>query len=155
MKRNPARDYLHLTASSASSVGLVVLLYDLVLEALHRALQALEEDDTEQRTAELNRAIAALGELQGSLDFTRGDEVARWLGHFYTRARGKIIEAHIKASEEILRQLAAEFLSVREAWQQVEQSVTAPVALPPPAPTNAAASRGLVGEEPASTHWSA
>lgn len=154
MKRNPARDYLHFTASSATSVGLVLLLYDVALESLHCALRALAEGKTEQRTAELNRAVTVLGELQGSLDFARGGEVALWLGRFYSRARGKLLEAHIKASEEILRQLAAEFLSLREAWQQVEQSVAGPVALPPPGPANPAVSHGLVEEEPTRAHWS-
>lgn len=155
MKKNPARDYLHLTVNGATPLGLVVLLYDICLDAIYRALQALKEGDTEQRTAELNRAILALGELQASLDVNRGGEVAVWLGRFYSVARGKLLEAQIKASAEILRQLAEDLFSVRDAWQQIEKSSKSPSHPPEPAPAGSDFVPGNMKEDPVCTRWSA
>ena len=148
--------YLQIAARSASPVGLVVLLHDTVIRSLHRALHAVKSNDVEQRTFELNHVVSVLGELQGVLDFERGGEVSPQLDRFYNVARGKIIEAQIKASAEIIQELAEQFLSMREAWQQVEREV---VGLPAPARSVPeifpGQPSGVSVEEPVGSHWSA
>jgi len=156
MTNNPARDYLRLAASSATAVGLVILLYDISLDAVHRAIHALKEGDVGQRTEELNRALAALGLLQGSLDFERGGEVARSLEQFYSVARAKVLEAQLKSSEEILRNLAVELLSLRDAWEQVDQATAgSPYASLTDDNRLAPAFEGPTGEESLGVDWSA
>ena len=150
--------YLQIDGRSASPVGLVVLLHDTAIRSLHRALHALKINDVEQRTAELNHVLAVIGQLQGVLNFEHGGDVAPQLDRFYDHARGKVMEAQIKVSEPIMRQLAEEFLSLRESWQQVEREVSGAPA-PAPAHTVArsiAAQPGSVPvEEPVGSHWSA
>jgi flagellar protein FliS len=136
-----ARAYQEIRTRGATPVGLVVMLYDSALHSLHGALRALEENKIEQRTAELNRVLSILGELQASLNHERGGDVARHIGRFYDVARGKILEANITASGEILHQLAEIFFSLRQAWQQVEQDVSKPApdgSRPVAAPSSAA-----------------
>ena len=148
--------YLQIAGRSASPVGLVVLLHDTVIRSLHRALHAVKNNDVEQRTAELNHVIAVVGQLQGVLDFERGGDVSPQLDRFYDMARGKIIEANIKVSEEIMQQLAEQFLSLREAWQQVEREVSGAPAPARTVPESIAAQPGGVPvEEPVGSHWSA
>ncbi len=148
--------YLQVAGRSASPVGLVVLLHDTIIRSLHRALHAVKINDVEQRTAELNHVIAVIGQLQGVLNFERGGEVSPQLDRFYDYARGKVMEAQIKVSEPIMRQLAEEFLSLRESWQQVEREVSgapAPAHSVPETVPNQPS--GVSVEEPVGSHWSA
>lgn len=154
MIANAARAYRRSAAQVASPVGLVVLLYDAVLDSLHRALRALGNHNVEQRTADLNHAIMVVGELQASLDFQQGGEVAQHLQRFYTIARGKIIEANIKASKELLHQLTGEFASLRDALQQAERSSDAASTEPRAIPNTIPTYPTPLSDEVTASHWS-
>jgi flagellin-specific chaperone FliS len=65
--------------------------------------------------------LSVISELQRSLNFEAGGEVARRLTDLYDVARGKILEANIKSRREIIERLAEVLSSIREAWQLVEQ----------------------------------
>jgi flagellar protein FliS len=151
MIANPAQAYRQYAANGASPLGLILMLYEVAVTSLHRAVQAVEIEDIPGRTASLNHVLAVIGELQSALDFERGGEVAQNLERFYLFARSRVIEASSQNSKDILQQLAAQFLSLREAWQQVESASTAsphpseipsrPLQAPPP-PTGSEASHG-------------
>ena len=135
MHSNPGRAYRQLAAQGSSLVGIVIQSYDQIVCALYAAGRAIKAQDIEAKTNELNRAISLLGHLQSALDAHRGPEVAQALDRFYNLARSRMVEASAKNSADALARIAADFLSMREAWQQVEASeaVTADVtrALPP------------------------
>jgi flagellar protein FliS len=135
--QGPASAYRQLEARGATPVGLVALLYDAALDSLYAALRAMERNDIEQRTASLNHAMTVLGILESSLNYERGGEVAQRLGQFYGMARGKILEASIQSSRELLRELAGHFVSLRDAWRQVDalSGTAAPQTEPAPLPS--------------------
>lgn len=118
-----ARHYRELAIKSATPVGLVILLYDFAIEALIRASMEIEAGNIEGRTAELNYCLAVLNELQRSLNFEEGGEVAKRLTDLYDVARGKILEANIRSSKEIVERLSEVLTSIRGAWQVAEEKI--------------------------------
>lgn len=122
MQFNAANTYQQVTARSASPVGLIVLLYDNAIECFHCAVRAIDANDVERRVAELNRALVIVGVLQSALDHRRGGNVAPQLEQFYNLARAQMLQASIQCSTPILKSLIAQFVSVRDAWKQVEDS---------------------------------
>lgn len=149
MNSNPAAAYRQVDARGATPVGLIVLTYDAAANSIHAAMRAISNGDVEQRTKHLNHLFTVIGVLQSALDYERGGEVARRLGRFYDIARAKTLEASMKASPAILEDLAAQFLSIREAWAEVENQVhgSLKTAAVIPTPTQ-------VEEESASCSWS-
>ena len=113
--------YLRAAAQNSTSVGLVIILYDLLVHDLEQAIAAFAEQDVERRTAEIKHSFLVLQQLEGSLDRQNGGEAAKHLGSFYSVLRSKILEAHIKASPEILRKQIELVLDVRQTWQQVDK----------------------------------
>jgi flagellar secretion chaperone FliS len=113
--------YRQVSARGASPLTLVVKLYDIILEDLRRALDALAAGDIERRTNELNHALRAIAELQNALNHEKGGDVARRLENFYNVTRGMVIEANIRGSAELLNKLNGMYASLRSAWQQVEK----------------------------------
>jgi flagellar protein FliS len=154
MLNNPARSYRQMACEGASRVGLVVLLYEAALGALHRAVEALEEENIEAKTHELDHVLDVIAQLRGSLDLDRGGEVARTLDRFYQIARERILEASATKSKPILVELSSQFLSLREAWEQVDRSVAPP--LPPAEAEGNAAGLAFAGAGLSrnSSHWS-
>ncbi|MGA8153899.1 MAG: flagellar export chaperone FliS [Terriglobales bacterium] len=112
--------YLRATVQNASSVGLVIILFDQLISDLKRTIAAMENRDVETRSAELKHGFLVLAQLQGSLDMENGGEAAVNFARFYSAVRSAMMEAHLKVSPEILVRQIGLLLDVRQAWQQVD-----------------------------------
>jgi flagellar protein FliS len=97
------------------------MLYDGAIAALNRAIAAIEAHDIEKKCHHLNRALAIILQLEGSLNFELGGEVAQTLKSFYAYARAQAIKANIENSTDILRALIENLTTVRDAWQEGER----------------------------------
>lgn len=113
--------YREAAARGASKVRLVVLLYEQIIRDLNTALQALEQNHIERRTEAINHAMTVIGHLQSTLDLQLEAPVVRHLGRFYTMLRARLIEAHARASRQILQEQVAYLLEMREAWAEVDR----------------------------------
>ena len=148
-KKNPTElAYLRATVQNATAVGLVIVLYDLLVADLERAIAAIAQGDIEQRTAEIKHAFLILQQLEGSLEMEKGGDAAKHLSNFYSVLRCKILEAHIKINAELLKRQIELILSVRQAWQQVDSenqgtpAAAQPSSSPEPQQARAAAASG-------------
>jgi len=115
--------YRQVGAAGANPAGLVVKLYDAMLEDFGRAKDAIAAKNVQERVTRLNHVLLIIAELDSVLDFERGGVVARQLRGFYSVMRGLIVEANIQAREENIERLTALFTPLRKAWQQVEKEV--------------------------------
>jgi flagellar protein FliS len=106
------------------------MLYDGAIAGLQRAITAIAAHDIEKKCAHLNRALAIIAQLEGTLDFERGGEVAQTLKQFYVHARARVLQANIQDSHDILAALVQQFLTIREAWEQVDHPAHAQPAPP-------------------------
>ncbi len=79
---DPRTAYRENDVGGATSVRLVVLLYDQLIQDLIRAAHAIEQNDIELRTKMLNHAILVIAHLQSPLDFAKGGKVAQDLNYF-------------------------------------------------------------------------
>jgi len=151
--------YLRAAAQNATSAGLVVILYDLLIHDLEQAIAAFADRDIERRTAEIKHSFLVLQQLEGSLDMENGGETAKHLCAFYSELRGKIFEAHLKASPEILKKQMESVLDVRQAWQQVDKPTPGPTSavetIPSAEPMQRAMAAAAGGGEVVSMNWTA
>jgi flagellar protein FliS len=121
-QRQVAGQYRQSSAQGANPVGLVVRLYDAIVEDLRRALEAVRVADIERRIQALNHALLVIAELESVLDHERGGEAARHLQGLYRVTRAMIVEENIRARPEGIKKLIALYLPVRQAWQEAERS---------------------------------
>jgi len=121
---NARTEYLENSVRGASPVGLVVKLYEQLVEDVRRAIAALDAGQIDRRTNAVNHAILILGQLQGRLNHEAGAAVARKLDHFYNVIRQKLFQAQVQQSKPMLSELMAAMLEVRDAWQEAERAQT-------------------------------
>ena len=99
---NAALAYREASSLGASPVGVIVLLYDRLARDIHAAIAAMKSNEVEARSSHINHALLILQQLQGSLDFAAGGAAARQLDIFYSHVRGKLLEAQIRQSPELM-----------------------------------------------------
>jgi flagellar protein FliS len=148
MKRNQTElAYLRAAVQNASSVGLLIILFDQLISDLKRAIAAMESRDVETRSAELKHGFLVLAQLQGSLDMENGGEAAVHFSRFYSTVRAGMMQAHIKASPEVLVHQIGLLLEVRQAWQQVDKPNLSAAPAGAPTAANAVAQSTVAREE--------
>lgn len=118
------RSYRRAAVQEATPAGLVVVLYDILVEDLRRAIAAMRNSEVEEHCCRLKHGLSALQVLEGSLDLEKGGDTARSLAHFYAYIRGEILCAQFQNDARILEQQIALILSVREAWQEVSSEIS-------------------------------
>ena len=118
--RQTELSYRRVAVQNASSVGLVVILYDLLVQDLREAVDAIAKKDIEARSAAIKHAFRVLQQLEGSLDHENGGEAAKNLSRFYSVMRNQILQGHIKIDSAILNEQISLLLDVRAAWEQVD-----------------------------------
>ena len=124
--------YRRVAVESASSVGLVIIMYDLLVNDLRQAIKTLETEDIDARSTAIKHAFLVLQQLQGSLNREKGGDGAKHLSDFYTVMRARIWEAHIQRNAEILREQIRLLIDVRQTWEQVDPARSPVEAIPAP-----------------------
>lgn len=114
------RSYQTSAIQGASSIGLMIVLFDTLMRDLRRAAAALRKKDIETRCRDLNHASLVLGQLESWLDPSKGGEAAQTLTRFYAYLRAKMLEASIADSPEMLETQIEMILHVRNAWQNLD-----------------------------------
>jgi flagellar secretion chaperone FliS len=123
----------------ATPIELVVILFDAAISDMRRALSAIQTSDIEERADAVRHAMLVLQQLQGTLDFEQGGDVARQFEQFYNLIRAKLLESQLRNSPELMQQQIGFMSDVRNCWvdaeKQLHPSPTAPAAMPAPSPS--------------------
>ena len=100
----------------ATGVELVVALYDGAIRQLHRAIQAVREDDTVGRRVAVKKVVDILMYLQARLRPDVGGTAASTLSDFYAAMFTLTLEASHIASVDGLMEVIRCIRNVRDAW---------------------------------------
>ena len=71
----------------ASSIGLIIALFDTLAGDLRRAAAAIRKNDIEERCKQLDHASLVLGQLESWVDLEKGGDSAQFLAQFYAYLR--------------------------------------------------------------------
>ncbi len=113
--------YRQAAVCGASTIDLVIMLYDMLTADLQAAIAAIAAHDIETRSARLKHALLVLQQLEGPIDRESGD-IAVGLVRLYSHMRSKILEAQIKQDATLLQEQVIRVNELRAAWVQVNQS---------------------------------
>jgi flagellar protein FliS len=110
----------------ASSIGLIIALFDTLAGDLRRAAAAIRKNDIEKRCKELDHASLVLGQLASWVDMDKGGDSAQTLSRFYAILRATMMEASITQSATVLDAQIDTILQVRSAWQKLDNAPQGP-----------------------------
>ena len=139
---------------SATPIELVVILFDAAIADMRRAVSAIQASNVEERANAVRHAMLILQQLQGTLDFERGGQVAKQFEQFYNLIRAKLLESQLRNSPELVGQQIQFMSEVRDCWVEARKRIEPPPASPPVVPSRGPEQRGLEDGGP-TAEWSA
>ncbi len=117
--------YLETRILSADPVELVSILYEYATISVQDARQSLAAGDVPGRARAVTKAIAIVGELEGSLNCEQGGEIAANLGRLYPYMRSRLTHANITQKDEPLAEVEALLKTLGDGWKEIAGSAPA------------------------------
>ena len=113
--------------ASASPHGLVSLLFDGFMAAVHRAKGALRKQDVETKGLAIGQAVRIVDEgLKSALDLKDGGKLATDLSDLYSYVCMRLTQANLRNDEAALDECVALLTPLRDAWAAIGPRVDAP-----------------------------
>jgi flagellar secretion chaperone FliS len=129
---NRPHTYQEIAVSTASPAKLVVMLYEGSIRFLRQSVNAIQSKDLQRKRESIDRAVAIIHHLQGTLDMEKGRNVAADLDRLYTYITSRILEGSGKLEvaplEEAIKLLTV-LLSGWEGLLKKEQEHAVPTTL--------------------------
>jgi flagellar protein FliS len=128
MHTRGAQAYRQTEAQSRSPLELVVMLYDGALRFVGNAAAANTQRDLRARGEAISRALAVLGELQGTLNLSEGGDVARELDRLYGYMQQRLLDVTMKNDGAALTEVEKLLTPLRASWAEIATRSALPVA---------------------------
>jgi flagellar protein FliS len=125
----PIDPYLESRILAADPVELIHILYEHALTQVKLARIALAEGDIPARCQAVSKTLAALGELEGSLDFNAGGSISKNLARLYQYMRRRLLEATVKRDAGALAEVESLLRTLDEGWTAMQHAESVPAAL--------------------------
>jgi len=125
--------YLESRILSADPLELIRMLYEAGIDSVREARKHLEARDVRARSHAVGRAVAIVGELEGSLDHRAGGDIARNLAELYQYIRQRLTEGNLRQADGPLAEAERLLETLLEGWKQIQPTQGASVEDVPPA----------------------
>ncbi|MEI9971400.1 MAG: flagellar export chaperone FliS [Ignavibacteriota bacterium] len=117
--------YLDTRVLSADPLELVHILYEHTLAMVADARRHLAEGNIAARGRSISRAMAAIEELDRSLDRDAGGSIAHNLAALYQYMRSRLLTANIRQEEQPLKEVESLLKTLDEAWSAIRPAAQA------------------------------
>jgi flagellar protein FliS len=128
--RNGSSVYKEISVNTASGSKLVVMLYEGAIRFLKQSQEDIRTKDFAKKSQSIDRAVAIIQHLQGTLDMDKGGTIAFDLDRLYTYVNSRILEGSTKLDIRALEEAIHLLTTLLSGWEEIarkeqEQSVPA------------------------------
>lgn len=107
--------------TTADPHALVGMLLDGAIDAIGRAIGALERGDIPAKCKAVTHAVRIVDEgLRGALDMKAGGAVAATLNDLYSCVLFRLTEANVRNDAQMLRECSQLLAPMRDAWSAIK-----------------------------------
>ncbi|MBF0427954.1 MAG: flagellar export chaperone FliS [Magnetococcales bacterium] len=127
------RSYKSSRTNTASREDLLILLYEGAIRFLERSIEELNAGSLSEHKMSLRRGVAIIAELQNTLNFDKGGELAIQLFDLYAYMLDQLTQANLRKDVTYIREVIRHLGTLLEGWRDaVRQVKTESIpALPP------------------------
>jgi flagellar protein FliS len=111
--------YLEARVLSADPVDLIAMSYEFATLRVHEARSALAKGNIAERSKAISKTIAILAELETSLDYKLGGEIASNLGRLYRYMTERLTQANVRQEDKPLAEVESLLETLGEAWRSI------------------------------------
>jgi len=125
MPGDQAIQYRETAIRTANPLELVVMLYEGAIQSLRQAQTCMLGKDIAGRSRAVNRATAMISELQASLSFEHGGEIATSLDRLYTYMKERIFKGNVEQDPKYLAEVVRLLENLNSAWSELARAAGA------------------------------
>lgn len=115
----------HGKVAAAQPKDLVALLLTGAIDRIAEARGHLDRDDVARKGEALGRAVAIIGELDASLDFAQGGDIAANLHSLYDYVVRRMTEANLRNDAGALDEVMGLLREIKSGWDAMVAPATA------------------------------
>ncbi|WP_130471150.1 flagellar export chaperone FliS [Candidatus Magnetaquicoccus inordinatus] len=117
------RSYKTSRANTASREDLLILLYEGAIRFLERSISEMEAKNLAEHKMYLRRGLAIIAELQNTLDFEKGEDLAVQLFELYGFMINRLTQANITQDLSHIRIVISNMNTLLEGWREAVRQV--------------------------------
>ena len=111
--------YEETSVRTSSPEQLVVMLYEGAIRYLRQAVNQIQEKDLQGKRQSVDRALAIVQHLQGTLDMRRGGEISVELDKIYSYITSRILAGSTELKTAPLEEAAKLLGTLLTSWEEV------------------------------------
>jgi len=113
-----SEQYRQVQVETSTTLDLVLMAYDRIIDNLNQALEALEvgPDSYDVFSDKLTESQQIVTALDDGLDDSQG-ELSTLLASFYSFIRAKLIESNMDKSSGGVKEIISVVVQIRESWR--------------------------------------
>jgi flagellar protein FliS len=142
------RTYKASRTSNASREDLLILLYEGAIRFLEQSIQESEQGRLSRHKELLQRGVAIIAELQNTLDFQKGGELAIQLFELYGFMLEHLTQANLIRDTDYIQVVVNQLNTLLEGWRVAVKQVKEGKASLTPAARPPVAANADGGERP-------
>lgn len=109
---------------AASPHELIVMLYDGAITSLHMAGRAMDNNNVEEKSKSISRAVNIVNEgLKSCLNIKQGGELAANLDDLYQYISNRIMLANLRNDKTLLEEASTLLSGLRDAWKMIDPKI--------------------------------
>ncbi|MBF0624260.1 MAG: flagellar export chaperone FliS [Magnetococcales bacterium] len=117
------RSYKTSRANTSSREDLLILLYEGAIRFLERSIAEKEAGKLAEHKQFLRKGLAIISELQSTLDFEKGGEVAIQLFELYGYMMDRLTQANLTQNVGFIREVVEQMGILLEGWRVAVKQV--------------------------------
>ena len=110
--------YLEAHVLSAEPLELICLLYQHAIDQVRQARRYLASGEIPERCKAITKAIAAVGELNKSLDLKAGGDISSNLEQLYYYMTVRLTEANLRRDDKALAEVESLLETLASGWKE-------------------------------------
>ncbi len=119
MALNPYQKYQENKIEGASQAEMIIMLYEGAIKFMNQGILYIESKNIEKSNESIIKAQRIVNELQITLNFDEGGEIATNLYRLYDFCMQELIRANVKKDISGLQNSIGIFENLLEAWKAI------------------------------------
>lgn len=116
---NRSNVYQQTSVNTSSPTQLVVMLYEGAIRFVRQSIEDANRKDFAAKSQSVDRAVAIIQHLQGTLDMEKGGAISVELDKLYTYMTSRIFEGSAKLDVAILEEVIQLLTTLLSGWQEI------------------------------------
>ncbi|MBN1523252.1 MAG: flagellar export chaperone FliS [Spirochaetales bacterium] len=118
--QNPTNSYKEIQIKTATPGKLIIMLYDGAIKHMNLAIEEIGKKHSgyEKASNSIIKVQDIITELMVSLDFEKGEQIAKNLFSLYVYMNKRLVEANIEKNEKTLSEIKKHLSELRNAWAE-------------------------------------